>query len=268
MSLGHDVLASSLAGALRTDQRMVWTDMQLGPAHSPRPDVYAMFKSFVRPCPITYEVKVSASDFRADVTSGKWQSYLQFSSGVYFACEGDLIKATDLPDRCGLIALSTSWRVRKKAVLSPVSIPNDVYMKLLIDGIHREGVAGNLRYSTWSRSNEELKKKHGERVAKIIADTDKAAWALEDAQREAVRILDRAKKDAAEFAAQRSDLCVALGFEPDAAVWRVTQAIRELKSAALEHPSERALRDVITQLDRTLSYAKRASVAATPEDLS
>lgn len=44
--LTHDELAADLAAKLRTDRRMVWTDIQLGPSGSPRPDVYAIFKSF------------------------------------------------------------------------------------------------------------------------------------------------------------------------------------------------------------------------------
>ena len=75
----HDELADDLAAHLRADRRMVWTNIQLGPSGSPRPDVYAFFKSYVDPRPMAYECKVSLSDFRADVTAGKWQSYRKFS---------------------------------------------------------------------------------------------------------------------------------------------------------------------------------------------
>lgn len=75
--IDHDELARSLADSLRTDSVMTWTDLQMGPSHSARPDVYTLNKSYVSPCPTTYECKISRSDFLSDVTSGKWQAYLK-----------------------------------------------------------------------------------------------------------------------------------------------------------------------------------------------
>src|SRR5262245_7005098 len=95
--LSHDALAESLADHVRGPERMVWCDMQLGPGGSPRPDVYAIYKSFVNPAPTAYECKVSTSDFRADVTSGKWKTYLPFASAVYFACEAGLFGKAEVP---------------------------------------------------------------------------------------------------------------------------------------------------------------------------
>lgn len=85
--MDHDELARSLADHLRAPDRMVWCDLQLGPSGSPRPDVYTIFKSYVRPHPVAYECKVSYADYRGDITSGKWQTYLKYACGVYFACE-------------------------------------------------------------------------------------------------------------------------------------------------------------------------------------
>lgn len=38
MTWDHNALAEDLAGYLTAPERMVWCDMQLGPAGSPRPD--------------------------------------------------------------------------------------------------------------------------------------------------------------------------------------------------------------------------------------
>jgi len=79
---GHDALAEDLAQHLRSDKRMVWTDMQLGPSGSARPDVFTLDKVYSRPAPTAYECKISRADLRADTTSGKWQKYLQFAGAV------------------------------------------------------------------------------------------------------------------------------------------------------------------------------------------
>ena len=63
----HDQLAEDLAAHLKAPDRMVWLNMQLGPRGSPRPDVYTIYKSYVRPQPTAYEVKISREDFRSDI---------------------------------------------------------------------------------------------------------------------------------------------------------------------------------------------------------
>ncbi|OUS29497.1 hypothetical protein A9Q98_06140 [Thalassotalea sp. 42_200_T64] len=92
MSLSHDKLANNLATHLMSDDRMVWEDIPVGKSGSVRPDVLTIQKSFASPNPISYEIKVSVSDFRSDVTSAKWKNYLDFSYGVIFAVPKGLIK--------------------------------------------------------------------------------------------------------------------------------------------------------------------------------
>lgn len=112
----HDELADDLAKhLLASGDVCVWTDMQMGPVGSPRPDVYVLPKEYRAFHPISYEVKVSMQDFRADTTRAKWQSYLPFSAGVVFACPAGLLKPADLPTGCGLIERSsTGWRHKKR----------------------------------------------------------------------------------------------------------------------------------------------------------
>ena len=119
MKWGHDQLAEDLASHLRGNtDRMVWTDMQLGPSGSSRPDVYAIPTSYSRFQPIAYECKVSMSDFRADVTKGKYTDYLKFAAGVVFACPAGLLKKEDIPAGAGLMVRGPDgWRSLKKPAL-------------------------------------------------------------------------------------------------------------------------------------------------------
>ncbi|KAA0571112.1 MmcB family DNA repair protein [Azospirillum sp. Sh1] len=135
----HDDLADDLACHIGRSNRLTFTDMQLGPSGSPRPDVYSLPTTYSRFCPIAYECKVSVSDFRADVTAGKWQTYLPFASAVVFATPAGLISAKELPPGCGLMARGPNgWRMVKSPTLRPVeNLPLAVWQKLLFDGIER-----------------------------------------------------------------------------------------------------------------------------------
>jgi len=246
--LTHDDLAADLALHLRTEKRMVWSDLQLGPAGSPRPDVYAIFKSYTNPCPLAYECKVSLSDFRSDVTSGKWQSYLEYACGVYFAAEASLgVTKADVPTHCGLILRGEKgWRAAKKAVLNPVRIPQDAFLKLLIDGIEREGPRCRTARRVHSDHISALEdnQRLGADVALAVRDLQRARletqWALESAERiresaeqEAKRIRETAMKGLSE---ERVALASILGIPEDSQVWVFRQAVAKLRVANREHP--------------------------------
>ncbi len=138
----HNALADDLAAHLRgSTDRLVWTDMQLGPAGSPRPDVYAIPKSFAHWTPMAYEVKVTRSDFRADVTIGKWLAYRKYAAGVMFAAPVNLIEAREVPEHAGLMVRGdTGWRTLQRAVFQTLdNLPLETWIKLLLDGIERQG---------------------------------------------------------------------------------------------------------------------------------
>lgn len=247
----HDALAQSLADHLRASHRMVWCDVQLGPAGSPRPDVYSVMKSFANPRPMSYECKVSMSDFRGDVTAGKWQSYLAFSSGVVFACESGLLTKASVPEHCGLMVLTGgAWRTAKKAVLRPVQIPEHVLVKLLIDGVEREGPRYRARYWSDSIAMHKLRLRFGEIVARTIRDRAAVEHEIEDSKRQAARIIehatveaDRIRKQAEENVAPlRAELCAALGLPFDADTWNLERAVAKVKREIAEHPAQESLR--------------------------
>lgn len=254
MTWKHDDLANDLAKHLRTPERMIWTDMQLGPAGSPRPDVYSVPKSYSRFTPLAYEIKISVADFRADVTAGKWQSYLRYASGVTFAVPVGLISKADLPAGCGLIVRGEEgWRVLKAPTLRPIeNLPLEAWQKLLMDGVKRLGDRGRRDRATAARDGEpfatwhavtSVRKRLGEKVARFLEDADdcqrwlkqareradSAQAAADKTYREAVD--DARKRAEAEVAAMnqhRADLCTTLGLPPTAHDFQIRQKVRAL----------------------------------------
>lgn len=130
----HDELQNDLAAHLRgASDRMVWTNTQLGPSGSPRPDVFTVNKSFSRFRTDCYEVKVSVSDLRHDVTSGKWQSYRKFGHAVWFAFPRGMAPLDLIPAECGVILRGDSWRAARKPVAQVLdTLPRDAWLKLLM----------------------------------------------------------------------------------------------------------------------------------------
>ncbi|MEO8391204.1 MmcB family DNA repair protein [Polaromonas sp.] len=171
----HDELQEDLAAHLRggTD-RMVWTNMQLGPSGSPRPDVFTVNKSYSRFRTDCYEIKVSVSDLRHDVTSGKWQSYRKFGHAVWFAFPKGLVPLELVPAECGIILRSEScWRAARKPVAQVLdSLPRDTWLKLLMDG----STAGSKGAPSKPRSSSEwvieskMREKWGKEIADIFHD--------------------------------------------------------------------------------------------------
>ena len=175
----HDGVAHDLAAHLRgmTDRR-VWVDMQLGPAGSTRPDVYTIPCSFSRFTPLAYECKVSVSDFRADVTKGKYTDYLAYASGVIFACPAGLLKKEDIPKGAGLMTRGDEgWRVVKAPTLSKCpDLPRSLWLKLLMDGERRDHErqahmeqAGMRSLNEW-RVAARIRQQYGEVVAAAVED--------------------------------------------------------------------------------------------------
>lgn len=255
MTLTHDELAADLAGHLRGPSTMVWTNLQLGPSGSPRPDVYAIDKSFVNPRPRAYEVKVSLADFRADATAGKWMSYRCYAGAVYFAVPAGLISREEIPPTCGLLVRGdTGWRAWRRATLAPVKIPEATFMKLLIDGVEREGPV--YRRKRWG-SSDGFSKKYGVTAARYVAEAASAEQTIAAARDDAERILDRARVAAAAITeeAQRSSaplwerLLVALELPADATPWTVQSAVARLEAARGGSRELTAIRRVLRELD-------------------
>lgn len=245
----HDDLAADLAQHLRSDSRMVWTDMQLGPSGSPRPDVYTLERSYSRPMPTAYEIKISRSDLRSDTTSGKWQKYLEFAGAVIFAVPDGLCTPADIPIGCGLIVRKgATWRHVRKATRQPATLPMDACMKLLIDGVHRSvqrQLPSPRTIETWTM-HEAVRKKFGEAVATAARDivaaqtqaTDLQAlqrdgWARVDRDVAAHKefLMSRVKAEMAQFEGAKRDLLAWLGLPEGSGNHVVHRAISDLRTA-------------------------------------
>lgn len=179
----HDALASDLAAYLRGNdrERMVWCDMQLGPAGSPRPDVYVIGKSYSKFTPIAYECKISRADFLADVNVGKWQKYYAFASAVVFAVPDGLVKSTELPDGAGLIVRKEAvWRMAKSPRVNVLdNLPRTAWMKLVMDGLHRVERGNRKAESEYLLRERAFKRALGDEIAKLATDRDVVKWRIE-----------------------------------------------------------------------------------------
>lgn len=269
----HDELALDLARHLRERTgRIVWTDMQLGPVGSPRPDAYSIEPSYTKFRPIAYEVKVSQSDYRRDITAGKWQTYLPFAAGVVFAAPAGLVERSSLPEGCGLIVRNADgWRTVKAPTLRAIeTLPHSAWVKLFIDGMGREADR-LIRESRPGLSDEWIARrtvgeKLGREVSQILAERgyaesryaletkrlcDAADGMTEEIREHERRIRERVERDAAEIDKVRAELAQALGLPTNSSV-RSIRAAAESQSYRLSKDGE------IQELRHALSMAQRA----------
>lgn len=278
MTWTHNTLANDLAAHLRsTSDRMVWTDMQIGPSGSPRPDVYTIPKSYSKFRPMAYEVKVSVADFRRDATAGKWQSYLKFSSGVIFAVPRGLLTKADVPPGCGLMvrapdteAAKGGWTNVKGPTLSVTeNLPLEAWMKLIIDGLTRQrGHGGRYAHDANYAVARALEKKLGSEVADLFRGVGHAKDRLNQKKTELdtlistiAKEIDNAKEarmsqaekriadERTELEKIRADIAATFGCAPED-WWRVRELAKELTS-------DRAGKAEIDVCIRALEAAKR-----------
>lgn len=282
MAWDHDELAEDLAQHLIAPNRMVWTDMQMGPSGSPRPDVYTMEKSYSRPRPVSYEIKVSRSDFLSDVNAAKWQKYLDFSGGVIFAVPKGLITKAEVPFECGLIVRNENgWKTLKREKPGTGRPDFSSMMKLVIDGIDRAHCAPlpvELRKVDAWRAQQSLKRDLGKDIAEMVGSSLRAKenaeyWKQRSAESsDHFRQLEndareRGKKSAEHSIAYREkqlelakeSIAEALGLPTDAGV----HAIRTKVSAMVEvlH-RDPAIASLQKQLDRYRDVIRNAAKSA------
>lgn len=272
MKWGHDQLQEDLAAHLRgTRDRVVWTNMQLGPSGSPRPDVYTIPKSFSKFTPLAYEIKISMSDFRRDVTSGKWQSYLKFASGVIFAVPAGLIKKEDVPPGCGLIVRHEEiWRTVKGPTLkASETLPRDTWIKLMIDGLDRQGHEPQPRSANPWKAQKEIRQKYGDRIADALSSLDNAEYRLqlaidktnktidelEAAERERISLARmHVERELQEVRRSSAEFCRMLGLPENSSPWQIQSAAQKV-IARLDGDGE------INHLRRQLQVTQEALAA-------
>lgn len=201
ISMTHDQLQEDLACHLRAGtDRMVWTNTQLGPVGSPRPDLFTVNKSFSKFRADAYEIKVSVSDLRSDVTSGKWQSYRKFSNVVWFAFPRGMAPLDLIPRECGVILRSESgWRAARKPVVQVLdTLPRDAWLKLLMD-LHPMNFSGQVkepRTANDYKGEEIVRKRLGDKIGRLFSD-------VADAEIRLKYLRDSLAKDIADIDAKK-----------------------------------------------------------------
>lgn len=268
----HNDLMADLATHLRaTRDRIVWEDMQLGPVGSPRPDVYTVPKSFARFLPLAYEIKVSVSDFRSDITKGKWQDYYRYASGVIFAVPQGMVSKEDVPNGAGLmVRKDDGWRtLRAPTMQREFEIPKEAWIKLLIDGTEREAERRLQTIKTPERMyqfrlNESIKRRYGASVAAALVSRDVAESRLRGQEEEFEKKLadlrkrfeDQRVKIHAEVNGAASELAVALGLEPTARTYDIVVAC---KMAGERLRADAELQHMLEQLQRARKTVEHAA---------
>ena len=271
----HDALAEDLARHLRCERTMVWQDIQLGPSGSPRPDVYTLAKSFAHPNPRAYEVKVSRPDFLADVTAGKWRTYLNYADSVVFAAPAGVVQPADVPPLAGfMVRGETGWRTLRRAVPGICSIPEDALLKLLIDGIEREGGRHRTKsYADAMRGVDRFCKKFGADAALWVKNRGEAEDRIRTVEYTAERILEDAKRVAERerkgldklAPEQWGALCEALGLPFTTNTWTVRDAVRKASDAAKGWAQPQALTQLKFDLERALRHVEDLTAATKPK---
>ncbi|MDH4581400.1 MmcB family DNA repair protein [Pseudomonas sp. BN415] len=269
---GHDELAHDLANSLRANpEHIVWENMQMGPSGSIRPDVYLLKKRYATFAPVTYEVKISVSDFRSDITSGKWQGYLSFSSAVIFAVPVGLIKKEDVPAGCGLIVRHDEvWRMVKKPTMQHLeTLPRESWLKLVIDGIGRaveQRDTPKVRHAMncWG-AEQRLRKQVGDEIASLISKCMRSKELVEhelqelEKQREDIRAnakqelqwaREAIERDRAHLTGELKALAEVLGLPAETSVRELAYGIRRATSRLAEDAEVNRLRNLFERIQQ------------------
>lgn len=139
----HHALAGRLAEWLREQKRVTWENIELlvpspeGGKQAVRPDVFSMATTYdekrLNPC--VHEVKVSRSDFLADVAKPeKRAGYAQISEVLFYAAPAGLIAAEEVPPECGLVVETApgEFKVEKRPKKRPVALSTHIFMNLIL----------------------------------------------------------------------------------------------------------------------------------------
>ena len=273
MKWGHNELAHDLAEHLRQNTaRICWEDMQLGPSGTCRPDVYAMAHSYSKFCPVVYEVKVSVSDFRADVTVGKYTKYFKYAGGVVFAVPEGLLKKSDIPEGCGLmIRKESGWHTLKGPTMRQIdNLPRDAWMKLLMDGVTRQVERTQIKSRAINTYfvDQKLMKTHGSEIADLVCRAYRSKQMLEheikardkrikevhqESEEEIERRRKRREESEERLTDAQQDLAKALGLEPNVPMYILTRALWEATRRLAGDEEIQRLRGVLTRMEKTLS---------------
>lgn len=273
----HNELQTDLANHLHAGgQMMVWTNIVMGQAGAPRPDVLTLDPvSWSAINLVAFEVKISVSDFRSDVTKGKWQQYLEFAQGVTFAAPAGLLSAADVPKSCGLIERgSERWRYRRRPTLGTYTLTQVQMLKLAREPRHRPTLPytnptaddywttrlDRARAKLYRDAKAQIGRRLGKRIAMYLDDGEGADALVDKARKEAARIIENARSEAqhhqASWRAACDDLAKALGLPPGQTSYALQRAITAAAKRLAEHGEIAHLREQLHAIEMALQKAR------------
>jgi len=193
-------LAEDLANSKDQAQWLTWTELPLGSVmwgngHTPRADVLSCRKSFSNPSFMIYEVKISRSDFNADVNRGKYQVYFEHCCQLYFAAPAGLITKDEVPEGTGLIVRGDhGWRTVKAAPRREHTPSVELLLKLLMRGYEDRLVQWkqydrikNLEY----KGLKEASRQFGIRMAHDLESSDELIQTANNIKTELEKVLGK-----------------------------------------------------------------------------
>lgn len=169
---------------LSMDDKFVWAEpcWPTSIEGYPIPDILTIRKSFSKPLPTIYEIKVNRSDFLSDVNSGKWIKYLPYCQKFFFAVPRGMVRKGEVPDGAGLILRSEKgWRVSKNTRLREYKpLPNDVMFALLFRHLAEIRRVRSLEERTAWMKNKKLSDKAVHFSSEIRVEIAKMERRIED----------------------------------------------------------------------------------------
>lgn len=182
-----------------------------------RVDVLAARKSWSNFEVRAHEVKVSRSDFFADVNAGKYRRYLTACHTVVFVVPAGLVKVAEVPDDAGLLVYDEAkgtWRMQRKPPRTsrPECLDERVLMALaMANDAQRTAQVDRLRHVDRDRDNarRRLLGKHHAKAGTVPADYDDELL-LEWAMSKAGYLLSKRVAAATERAEAYDELIAAL----------------------------------------------------------
>jgi hypothetical protein len=119
---GHNTLASRVASWLKAEGRLAWENIEFivdgepGRRQAVRPDVFSILPThdIRRASPMVHEVKISRSDFLADLANpSKRQGYAALAGSVTYVAPVGLISPEEIPQGCNLLVELEEGKFKK-----------------------------------------------------------------------------------------------------------------------------------------------------------
>lgn len=204
----HDALAEDLRDYREQSNRIAVTRLSIGSwGVNGQMDVACMGKSrqmkgISATC---WEVKVTREDFRADVTTGKYERYLPFVSRLYFATPSGLVNRDEIPPRMGWATRNENgWSVIKAPHMSHPTTEGLLDFALAIvlnreEAPWRREQDRQKRMEALDRDDLESFRRHwptkGQKVANLLHEAAQAQREYQQAEEHLLKELERAGEE-------------------------------------------------------------------------